>query len=64
MRRGYADTQVGQIHYMMGPDGEMEPSNAKVELQSCDVLYVADGRVTGGRSYFDLNTVTRQVKPD
>lgn len=49
---------------MMGPDGEMEPSNAKVELQSCDVLHVADGRVTGGRSYFDLNTVTRQVKPD
>ncbi len=47
---------------MMGPDGETEPSNAKVELQACDVLRLRDGKVTGGRGYFDLNTVTRQVK--
>ena len=47
---------------MMGPDGEMPPSNAKVELRSCDVLRVVDGRVVGGRGYFDLNTVTRQLE--
>ena len=47
---------------MMGPDGEMPPSNAKVELQSCDVLRVVDGRVVGGRGYFDLSTVTRQLE--
>ena len=46
---------------MMGPDGELPPSNARVELQCCDVLQVRDGRVIGGRSYFDLNTVTRQI---
>lgn len=49
---------------MMGPDGEIPPTNKKIELQSCDVLRVVDGRVTGGRSYFDLNTVTRQVAKD
>lgn len=46
----------------MGPDGELPPSNQKVELQSCDVLHVENGRVTGGRSYFDLNTVTSQLE--
>ena len=46
---------------MMGPDGELPPSGAKVELQCCDVLRIRDGRVIGGRSYFDLNTVTRQI---
>lgn len=45
----------------MGPDGELPPSNQKVELQSCDVLHVENGKVTGGRSYFDLNTVTSQL---
>ena len=46
---------------MMGADGEMPPSNAKVELQCCDVLRVKDGLVVGGRSYFDLNTVSSQI---
>ena len=46
---------------MMGPDGELPPSGATVELQCCDVLRIRDGRVIGGRSYFDLDTVTRQI---
>ena len=46
----------------MGPEGELPPSNQAVELQSCDVLHVENGQVTGGRSYFDLNTVTRQLE--
>jgi len=49
---------------MMGPAGERPRTKATSERQSCDVLSVVDGRVAGGRSYFDLNTVTRQVAGD
>lgn len=48
----------------MGPDGELPPSNRKVELQSCDVLHLRDGKVTGGKSYFDISTVARQLEAD
>ena len=49
------------VDALLGDDGELPPSNAKVEQQACDVLRVRDGRVIGGRSYFDLNTVSSQI---
>lgn len=47
---------------MPGPDGtEIPPSNRYVEVPSCDVIQLQDGKVIGGRTYFDLDTVKRQL---
>jgi steroid delta-isomerase-like uncharacterized protein len=44
-------TNTGPFH---GPDGtEIPPSGNKIALQACDVMHLRDGRVTGGRGYFD-----------
>ena len=47
---------------MLGPDGEMlPPTGQKTVLGLCDVMDFKDGKVVGGRSYFDLDTIKRQL---
>lgn len=47
---------------MPGPDGHDIPAtNAYVELPSCDVIHLKDGKVIGGRTYFDLYTMKNQL---
>ena len=47
---------------MLGPDGEMlPPTGKKTVLGLCDVMDFKDGQVIGGRSYFDLDTIKRQL---
>lgn len=43
------------------PQGTIEPTGRDVELALCDVLTVRDGRITGGRTYFDLASLMRQL---
>lgn len=43
------------------PQGTIEPTGRDVELPLCDVLTVKDGRITGGRTYYDVATLMRQL---
>ncbi|HEY0969802.1 MAG TPA: ester cyclase [Gemmatimonadales bacterium] len=43
------------------PQGTIQPTGKDVELALCDVLSVRDGRITGGRTYFDLASLMRQL---
>lgn len=48
---------------MLGPDGtELPPSGKRTVLGMCDVMDFKDGQVVGGRGYFDLDTVKRQLE--
>jgi steroid delta-isomerase-like uncharacterized protein len=47
---------------MLGPDGtELPPTGKATTLGLCDVMDFRDGKVIGGRSYFDLDTIKRQL---
>ena len=53
-------TNTGPMH---GPDGtELPPSGKKIEMRACDVMHLRDGKVTGGRGYFDQNTISSQLQ--
>ena len=43
------------------PQGRIEPTGRSVELPLCDVLTVRNGRITGGRTYYDVATLLRQL---
>ncbi|MEZ5098602.1 MAG: ester cyclase [Thermoleophilia bacterium] len=48
-------TNTGPMH---GPDGtDIRPSGKAVEIRACDVMNLRDGRVTGGRGYFDTGAL-------
>ena len=48
---------------MLGPDGaELPPTGKYTVLGLCDVMEFKDGQVIGGRSYFDLDTLKRQLQ--
>ncbi len=47
---------------MPGPDGtEIPPTNAYIEIPSCDVIHLKDGQVIEGRTYFDLYAVKQKL---
>ena len=43
------------------PAGEISATGKQVELQLCDVFSIRDGKLAGGRSYFDMATMMRQL---
>lgn len=46
---------------MLGPDGEIPATGKFVEVKLCDVMRLRDGKVVEGRSYFDLDSLQRQL---
>mgnify|MGYP001270729465 CR=1 FL=1 len=48
---------------MMGPDGtELPPSGKATVMNLCDVMLFKNSKVISGRSYFDLDTLRRQLE--
>lgn len=43
------------------PAGDLPPTNRSVELRFCDVVEVSDGRITGGRTYWDMASLMTQL---
>ena len=43
------------------PSGDIQPTGRKIEVRACQVIDVADGKVTSARHYFDLGTILRQI---
>lgn len=43
------------------PAGELPPTNRSVELRFCDVIEVSDGRISGGRTYWDMASLMTQL---
>lgn len=46
---------------MMTPEGEMPPTGKRVEGQFVDVWEFRDGKVVGGRSYYDVAGLMAQL---
>jgi len=51
-------TQTGPLNT---PQGTIQPTGRDVELPLCDVLTVRGGKVTDGRTYYDVATLMRQL---
>ena len=43
------------------PAGEIPATGKRVELQFCDVYQVRGGKLAGGRTYFDMASLMRQL---
>jgi steroid delta-isomerase-like uncharacterized protein len=43
------------------PQGTIAPTGRSVELKLCDVLTVRSGRIIGGRTYYDVASLMRQL---
>lgn len=43
------------------PQVEVPATGHKVEIPFCDVHRIEDGKITNGRSYFDMATMMRQL---
>lgn len=43
------------------PAGDLPPTNRSVEVRFCDVVEVSDGRITGGRTYWDMASLMTQL---
>jgi steroid delta-isomerase-like uncharacterized protein len=46
---------------LASPAGELPATNRSVEVRFCDVLEISGGKVTGGRSYWDMATMMTQL---
>ena len=46
---------------MVTPEGELPATGRRVEIPFCDVHRIDDGKITNGRSYFDMATMLRQL---
>lgn len=53
-----AGTQTGPL---LMPHGHIPPTGREIHLRVCDVVEVADGKVTHIRTYFDMVTLLRQL---
>lgn len=51
-------THTGPLHT---PTGDVPATGRRVDLPFCDVHRIEDGKITNGRSYFDLATMMRQL---
>ena len=43
------------------PGGPLPPSGKKIEIRACQIVEVADGKVTAIRHYFDMATMLQQL---
>ena len=43
------------------PAGELPPTGKKAEIPFCDVHRIEDGKITNGRSYYDMATMMHQL---
>ncbi|HEX2283182.1 MAG TPA: ester cyclase [Thermomicrobiales bacterium] len=43
------------------PTGDIPATGKQVELHFCDVVSVRDGKLAGGRTYFDMASMMRQL---
>ena len=43
------------------PAGDIPASGKQVQLQFCDVFQIRDGKLAGGRTYFDMASLMRQL---
>lgn len=43
------------------PQGELPATGRRVEMPLCDVHRIENGKITNGRSYFDMATMLRQL---
>ena len=43
------------------PQGEIPATGRAIEIPFCDVHRIEDGKITNGRSYFDMATMMRQL---
>ena len=46
---------------LTSPQGTIPPTGRKLDLRFCEVLRVANGKVTEGRVYYDTTTLLRQL---
>ncbi|MDQ3992523.1 MAG: ester cyclase [Actinomycetota bacterium] len=46
---------------LASPAGELPATNRSVEVKFCDVLEISAGKITGGRSYWDMATMMTQL---
>lgn len=46
---------------LRSPAGEIPATGKRVELQFCDVFSIRDGKLAGGRTFFDMATMMRQL---
>jgi len=51
-------TNTGPI---ASPEGEIPPTGRSVEMRFCDVWEFREGRLAGGRSYFDMASLMAQL---
>lgn len=51
-------TQTGPLQT---PEGVLEPSGQRVEINMCELMRVRNGKVTEARSYFDAATFLTQL---
>jgi steroid delta-isomerase-like uncharacterized protein len=41
--------------------GDFPPTGRKIEVQYCDVMQIRNRKVIGGRCYYDVSTILRQL---
>ena len=41
--------------------GDFPPTNRKIELPYCSIMQIKNGKVVGGRDYYDVSTILRQL---
>ncbi|MBU8900022.1 nuclear transport factor 2 family protein [Corallococcus sp. H22C18031201] len=46
---------------LSSPQGPIAPTQRRVEMRLVDVYFFRDGKVTGGRTYFDAMSLMRQL---
>lgn len=51
-------THNGVLH---SPFGDLQPTGKKVEIPFCDVIRLQNGKIVGGRSYYDFSMFLRQL---
>ena len=52
-------TNTGKL---LGPTGELSPTQRPVGMRFCEIYDLHDGKVAGGRVYFDSATMMRQLE--
>jgi len=47
---------------MKTPNGELGPTQRRLEMRFCEVFEIRDGKIAGGHAYFDSATMMRQLE--
>ena len=46
---------------LLNPGSEIPPTGKSVEIANCEIYRVEDGKILGGRAYYDTATMRRQL---